>query len=45
MYDDQHAYTAKPGSLKNIQINSEEKVSQASAVDAQLEKAAEEWTK
>lgn len=45
MYDDQHVYTAKPGSLKNVQINSDEQATQASAVDAQLEKAAKEWTK
>jgi hypothetical protein len=39
MYDDQHVYTVKPGSLKNIQLNTEESShqSQASSSDAQLE--------
>jgi hypothetical protein len=41
MYDDQHAYTTKPGSLKNIQLNTNE----TSASEVQLEKTAEEWTK
>merc|ERR1712086_909130 len=46
MYDDQHAYTAKPGSLKNTPykgtlIQSTDKVS----VDAQLDEAAKNWLK
>jgi len=46
MYDDQHTYTAKPGSLKNTPykgtlIQSTDKVS----VDAQLDEAAKNWLK
>ena len=46
MYDDQHTYTAKPGSLKNTPykgtlVQSTDKVS----VDAQLDEAAKNWLK